>query len=307
LELLIGLGANVNVKNQIAGATPLHCAVQSNKAPEKRMQMVQLLVQKGKADLSLRDKLGALPLVYCREDDGNLMELLRPMTPPIFMAIQDKNVDQLESILREDPTAVVARYVLQTPLQLVVDQLLETYDMTQVQMLEILLKHGADPHKPSINHAVSKTPKQPLHNICKALRNAHCAFHDEAIQMLTKGAQILYDRGAHADKSTQEMLHEAASQGCIPFLDFLVTILKIDINTRDGQGMTPLHFAARTGQTIMVQHLLQTYPSLNRAAKDDQNQTPVDVAKANGKSEIVPLLDGWIMTVLGTINLPSCK
>jgi ankyrin repeat protein len=96
LELLIGLGANVNVKNQIAGATPLHCAVQSNKAPEKRMQMVQLLVQKGKADLSLRDESGALPFFYCREDDGDLMELLRPVAGPSSVkTIKTKNVKQV--------------------------------------------------------------------------------------------------------------------------------------------------------------------------------------------------------------------
>jgi ankyrin repeat protein len=103
LELLIELGANVNVKNQIAGATPLHCAVQSNKAPGKRMQMVQLLVQQGKADLSLRDESGALPFFYCREDDGDLKELLRPVAGPSSVkTIKTKNVKQVHTNLHRN-------------------------------------------------------------------------------------------------------------------------------------------------------------------------------------------------------------
>jgi ankyrin repeat protein len=49
MHLLIELGANANVKSHISGAAPLHCAVQSDKAQEKRIQMIQLLLEKGKA------------------------------------------------------------------------------------------------------------------------------------------------------------------------------------------------------------------------------------------------------------------
>jgi hypothetical protein len=133
--MLIDLGANVNIQNEITGATPLHCAVQSTKSLETRTQVIQLLLEKGKADVSLGDTYGTIPLNYCTEDEDGIMKLLQSVTPPIFIAIQDKKGEQIESILREDPTAVEVRYMLQTPLLLVVHQLLETSDMMQVQLL----------------------------------------------------------------------------------------------------------------------------------------------------------------------------
>jgi ankyrin repeat protein len=86
VKLLIELGANANVKSHISGATPLHCAVQSDTTPEKRIQIIQLLLEKGKADASLRDTPGALPFDYCREDDGELLELLQPVRAPPTIA-----------------------------------------------------------------------------------------------------------------------------------------------------------------------------------------------------------------------------
>jgi ankyrin repeat protein len=292
VELLIDLGAKVNAKNQITGATPLHCAIQSSKAPEKRVQVIQLLLEKGKADVSLGDSSGAIPLEYCSEDDDELMQLLQPVAPPIVTAIQDKQVEQVESILREDPAAAESRYLSQTPLLLVVDQLLETNDVTHIQIMEILLKHGADPHTSSMSHAAAEESHPPLYLICTALRDAHRSSNHEVIATLTAAARILFEYGARpTTESTQFLLHDAARRGYIPFLDFLVTTLNMDINTPGRQGMTPLHFAARSGQTKMVQHLLQTYPDLNRTAKDDRNQTPLDAAKANDKNDIVVLLE----------------
>jgi ankyrin repeat protein len=92
-------------------------------------------------------------------------------------------------------------------------------------------------------------------------------------------------------ESTQLLLlQDAAREGCIPFLDFLVTVLKIDINTPGEQGMTPLHIAVLSRQTMMVKHMLETYPTLNRTPTDYLARTPLDCAMANCDASIAVLL-----------------
>jgi hypothetical protein len=167
-------------------------------------------------------------LDYCREDEYHIRQLLQSTAPPIIRAIQNKKGEQLETVLREDPTAVEARYMSRTPLLLSVDQLIKRNDTRQIELLQILLKHGAEPNTSSINHDTNKETNQPLYQICSALRDAHGASNHEAIQTLTKGARILFDYGARPMESTQLLLQDAAREGRIPFLDFLVTVLKID-------------------------------------------------------------------------------
>jgi ankyrin repeat protein len=104
VRVLIDLGAKVNTKNKISGATPLHCAVQSTKAASKRLQVIDLLLEKGKADVSLRDKSGAIPLYYCREGDDELIRSLRPAPAPrIYVAPKVKKVKPVDTSVQPDP------------------------------------------------------------------------------------------------------------------------------------------------------------------------------------------------------------
>jgi len=104
----------------------LHCAIQSSKAPNKRKEVILLLLSKGKANASLGDSYGSIPYDYCDDDeeDTDLKELLQPIVPPIFKALLDQNEEQLESILKEQPSATETRHLSKTPLMVVVEQLL---------------------------------------------------------------------------------------------------------------------------------------------------------------------------------------
>ena len=193
----------------------------------------------------------------------------------------------------------------------VVEQLLSNEDTgkeMQVQLLEILLKHGAKPDATlTANREGHLLPQgnentdPPLYQVCLALKDAYntttttrstTSEETKSIQTTTleRAAQVLFDHGAIPGEATQFLLHDAARRGYINFFDFLVSCLQININTPGHQGMTPLHFCARSGKMSMVQHILTKYPQVNYMAKDDRGQTALDAAKANEKDDIVALL-----------------
>ncbi|KAI2492480.1 hypothetical protein MHU86_22060 [Fragilaria crotonensis] len=299
VEALIDAGANVDAKNNITGATPLHCAIQSSKAPEKRLDVVRLLVERGKANPSIGDSHGSIPYDYCDEDDTDLKQLLLPVIPPIFKALLDHDVDQAQMILQEQPSAVEARHLSKTPLLVAVDLLMEDNESeSYLHMLEILLQHGANPDAAAtvdrgghLQLPQGDEVDPPLYQVCCALKDAYRSdSRAAAVLILSRAAQMLVEHGACPTEATLFLVHDAARRGNVRFLDFMVTTLKIDINTPGRQGMTPLHFAARSGQTQMVQFLLQSYPDLNVAITDDQGKSPLDFATANNKVEIVQLL-----------------
>ena len=295
----------------------MHCAIQSSKAPDKRKEVILLLLSKGKANASLGDSYGSIPYDYCDDDDTDLKDLLQPIVPPIFKALLDQNEEQLESILKEQPSATETRHLSKTPLMVVVEQLLSNEDTgkeMQVQLLEILLKHGAKPDATlTANREGHLLPQgnentdPPLYQVCLALKDAYntttttttrstTSEETKSIQTTTttttleRAAQVLFDHGAIPGEATQFLLHDAARRGYINFFDFLVSCLQININTPGRQGMTPLHFCARSGKMSMVQHILTKYPQVNYMAKDDRGQTALDAAKANEKDDIVALL-----------------
>ncbi len=289
----------MDAKNKITGATPLHCAIQSSKAPEKRLDVVRLLVERGKANASLGDTKGSIPYDYCDEDDTDLKQLLHPVIPPIFKALLEHDIEQAQVILQQLPSTVETRHLSKTPLLVVVDLLMEDSESeSHLHMLELLLQHGAKPDAsaPVDRGGHFQIPQgdetdPPLHQVCCALKDAYRSDSGAAaVLTLSRAAQMLVEHGASLTEPTRFLVHDAARRGHVKFLSFMVTTLKIDINTVGRQGMTPLHFAARSGQTQMVQFMLESYPELDVAITDDQGKSPLDAATANNKVDIVQLL-----------------
>eukprot|EP01083_Nonionella_stella_P169056 572365_1 len=56
--------------------------------------------------------------------------------------------------------------------------------------------------------------------------------------------------------STTSILHDAARRGYIQTIRFWTEVLKVDINLKGRQGLTPLHFAARSGRVDVVKYIL---------------------------------------------------
>jgi hypothetical protein len=293
----------------------LHCAIQSSKATsEKRLQVCMLLIQTGGANAALGDFYGSIPHDYLDdpqdENDLQLRQLLQPQLPAIFEALQQDDAEKFDAILSDDPSQTETRHINKTPLLVVIERLLEstngdseegaaTSAATRVSLLELLLTHGAQPNATTTVHRdghllpdPTEQDDPPLFQICSALRDAHRRKDDTS--SLERAASLLYLHGAIVTPDTTLLLHDAARRGLVPMVDFMLTTLKVDVNAKGRQGMTALQFAARSGKTDMVQHLLSSsLQTVDISIADDRGQTALQAAKANNKPDIVALLEEY--------------
>lgn len=113
LQLLIDQGADVNEASQ--DICPILCAVS-----EKRSAIVKILVD-AKVNINVRDKEGATPLTSAVIDENaEILELLLQNT--------DRNtIDQIGSTWVKSPLGIA-------------------FLKCNLQLIEMLLKHGADPY-----------------------------------------------------------------------------------------------------------------------------------------------------------------
>ena len=315
MQVLLELGANPNATNVITGATPLHCAIQSSKAAsvERRILTVKTLLDAG-ADPSRDDFFGRFPIDYWEDDedeDGVIKELLQAETtmPPVICAIRDGNLQELEQVLKHDPSVVKSRYKDCTPLLEVVNLLLEdnTADDNHVHldMLQLLLENGADPNAtPAIMRRNDHLHLQEdpgdgaaaLHQICLALKDAYATNTNSAgeateyIDKLKHAAQLLQQYNATVSLNTQQLLHDAVRRNEMNMTRFLIHDMLVSPNVQGRQGMTPLQFAARSGRTEVVTFLLEQQ-DIRVDIQDERGQTALDAARLNNKNDIVALLE----------------
>jgi len=194
VEILLDFGADVHTSNQITGATPLHCAIQSSRLQE-RTEVVKLLLEKGGANPALKDLTGRVPLDYLRPDEiegTDLSQLLQPNIPPIFKAICENNIDKVKDILESTSTddvspsgrsIFVERYKSKTPSSTVIDRLIEHVEQEDeevcektLQILEVM----------TLNNRFSiidsdALEDNPFHQICLAFKQRLTLVSDDKI------------------------------------------------------------------------------------------------------------------------------
>jgi len=201
-------------------------------------------------------------------------------------------------------------------------------------IIQLLLQKGCDPNSipnKNIDDTVLPDTMSPFYMICKALDAEHIkrlnddnhddsnanananAIHEESSissSFSFKEAcfkKIAIDLLAHGAKLSTEiiqMMHDAARRGNTRTIQFWVEALGVDPNMRGRQGLTPLHFAARSGKVRVVDLLLSfdgvgignaignAVIAIDLSVVDDRNKTALDAAKANGRQEVVDLLMG---------------
>ena len=122
--------------------------------------------------------------------------------------------------------------------------------------------------------------------------------------------QMLQLLRSHDGKVTGNLaLYAAAFEGSLDAAEWLVSEgaevgevvryingeLVNEGDDEDGQTVyqhgTPLHSAASSGKLDMAAWLLEK--GVNKSVKDWQGRTALDIAKANGKSEVVDLIRAW--------------
>ena len=85
--------------------------------------------------------------------------------------------------------------------------------------------------------------------------------------------------------------HNAARRGHLLFLQALHHYLPdvFDVNATNRQGMTVLHFAARSGQAQVLRFLL-SLPGVDVTKRDTIGKTALDAAMVNGHTSVIELL-----------------
>ena len=266
-------------------------------------------------------------------DDDNVQELRKVLTAggaiqrsKLFDLIDVIDVEGIKTLLAEyaDGVNEFDRKTGLTPLQYAVDKLLlainpeddeeEAQNQSSSQgkladMIEVLLKAGADARaEPKRRAKRGDDPSMlltndgsdtPLHRLCVELAPLYASSSDDiiakgAIDAVEKvAAAFVTVGGAEPKEATTLLLHDACRRGNLSQVQFLIESIGVNPNHRGRQGLTPLHFGARSGRTEIVEWLLSYKGAevVDANILDDRGKTALDAARANDKADIVSLLE----------------
>ena len=111
---------------------------------------------------------------------------------------------------------------------------------------------------------------------------------------------LLLERGVMSQYG-QTAFHAAAQWGKSETLDELARLESANVNVRDNNGWTPMHFAAKYGHTRAVQVLANHAADVK--ALTGYNQTPMDLARTEARQRAqrneTPIHDD-VMTLLNS-------
>ena len=241
VELLLQHGAGTEVKD-VGGNTPLHHAVEHHQptatssqysddvvmANSVNVKSVCDVLLENNADVNVVNKNGETPLY--RAASAGLLDIVRKM-----LEVYGGNPNL------GSPLAVACI-------------------MENVELADMLLKHGSDPNQASMS--LCSNGKLPLH-IAATVGNG------ELVELLlkhgaeihgagTKGDTALHYALKHYNKASQYTDKVVALCDVIPVIDVLLEH-KADVNIANNSGETPLFRAAYRGMLDVVRKMLQVY------------------------------------------------
>ena len=272
--LLSREGADIDAKDA-AGTTALHAAAWTGNE-----KLLQMLLRKG-ADASICDYDGWNAAIYAMiqgheripqllaggsgDADGLVAEscMLR-------LAAKLGNADTvLRMLVRHQNTAQAP----ETTDFLLTEALVGAAEGGHVELLENLLAKGARADGPDQSG-------------CTALHWAGWGGHAEI------GNQM-YDEDAHSHGSDEDDERADDEDGPASRPHELVVEMLVregaDINARNNQGCTPLHWVAGAGSAPMIRCFLGHGASVDE--EDNTGRTPIDRARETKDEEILELLD----------------
>ena len=83
-------------------------------------------------------------------------------------------------------------------------------------------------------------------------------------------------------------IHEAAIRGDLDAVQTFISKEPATVNSRDNEGRTPMHCAARNGHLKVIQCLIKNGANIN--ANDTDGWTPLRLAKFKGKIKVAEFL-----------------
>jgi len=306
-KLLVDHGADVHLKD-LYGMTPLDYVDKGRHASKGEVDVINLLAMRDILESSDAQVLNLIPFLE-RNDLQGLVALLLE---------EDSDGGNDVDVQERDPKTGKTALILaieeitkhEPSLSTQNDQDQERTEIL-VSIITLLLQKGADanaiPNK-NIDDTVLEETLAPMYMICKALdaeyRHLLANFDIEVSEtesMTDHQSKMFYQRtfesismdllghGAQLSPCIMQMMHDAARRGNTGTIWFWIAHLKADPNTRGRQGMTPLHFAARSGKADVAE-LLLSFDGIDLTVVDDRGKTSMDAAVANGRQEVVDLL-----------------
>ena len=245
--------------------TPLHHAISANS-----FEAVKVLCEAG-ADINMEDTEGRKYTEYANMyDSQEILVWLAKSYPELY--INEETKETVIHYLASQGNPDVVQLLLSSGLYRV--DLRDEEDKTPLHyasincredMFEFLVNQGADIDS---RDGVGATP---LHF---AVRWGSEAIVKYILRRKGSEAQDVLDSG---DRLGRTPLHYAASQKT--GLSYITNLLKAGANkdSRDHNGMTPLHLACRFGNISLVRLLLDE--GADKAAKDSQGMSPADHAR----------------------------
>ncbi|HUF23567.1 MAG TPA: ankyrin repeat domain-containing protein [Vicinamibacterales bacterium] len=161
-----------------------------------------------------------------------------------------------------------------------------------VEAMRLLVRHGADPHIPTMSYGTARRPNDPSGLAPMPVGGPH-------VPPLHAASGVGYGTSRVAQQ------HRHVPGGWLPAARYFLEELGVDVNIRDADGFTALHHAAARGDNETILYLVKRgadVMAVNRAG-----QTTVDMANSPEQRtqpfpETITLLEG-----LGAKNNHNCR
>ncbi|MGE0009953.1 MAG: ankyrin repeat domain-containing protein [Candidatus Babeliales bacterium] len=268
LQKLLNSGIDVNVKGP-GGQTALHRA-----ASAADTNIVAFLLEKG-ANASITDKQNETPLIAAVRS---------------FSRKQAELADEHYKKIIPNPDTATAEEKAAARAQATAQATKETSPIIEA-LVRMLIQQGADIDMQNNNRqtALMLATATHLESVVKLLLNAGANI--ELINMFKQQAVDLAD--PEKNKIIRDLLTAAkdfiaaAAAGNKEVLEKMPKST-VFINSRDINGLTALHHAARNGHIEIINFLLEHGAQIE--SKDKTGQTPLHLAAQSGQANAVKLL-----------------
>jgi ankyrin repeat protein len=295
-NILIANGANINARDN-EGNTPLHNA--------QSLQVAYLLIANG-ADINARDNKGNTPLhVAILKGNANIVRTLLEDEKKDLNAKNNKNETIMHVAINEGQGEITNLLIREG-----------AFDMlSQSEKVELILlaanRGNIDLVKELKQRSGKLSPEQITSLNDELCKVSNVQDKERAMALIAAGAEInektfnsVIKSGCNLnieDKNGVTPLSWAVKQNDKVIVEQLINNLGADINAKNKEGNTALHEAIKQGSIGMVSLLKEK--GADPSIKNNDNKSPHDIAKESNIMAMRHILGSKKLTELGKIQV----